>query len=187
MITTAFIVEIIVIGFFTSIWIIIAIFRIAPIESSELLIVIDMFKPFSGLLFIITMIIFYQLGWLVNYISGFLANIFYEKRRRKTIFSEENLDYSDVRTTAYQYASGRFLVELTLDRNVVRLSRSGVFNFMLISISIFSFGNRFIIFGAVALFVGILCLAQYHDRFNSYYKRMIESYNTIVNIKNTHQ
>jgi hypothetical protein len=54
----------------------------------------------------------------------------------------------------------------------VRIARSGILNFLLIALVLFSFGGQAMSFGLIALLVSFGCVPLWRSMFRTYYRRM---------------
>jgi hypothetical protein len=178
MTTTAIIVEMLIIGFFAFIWLLLLIIRIAILDTSDFNYLFYKFDGWATPLTLFAIAFFYQLGLLVNWMSGLLVKIIYEKKLRNSIFEKDNLQYRPVKIVVDQLGSSEIHRVLRDDVSIVRLSRAGVVNFLFIAILLFSFNQ--IIIGLIVILFSILCFFQWHTRYVRYYLRILEAYKTIL-------
>jgi hypothetical protein len=122
----------------------------------------------------------YQLGWLMNGLAHALVALCFDKPIRDALFQREKLTYEPVRATVYQKASPELRGDLATDRTVVRLSRAGALNFLLIGVLLATFGRPWIPLSALALLCAISSALQWLCRYRRYYRRMISAYKVIV-------
>jgi hypothetical protein len=179
MTTTSFIVEILVVGSIGSIWFLLFFFGFSLADPKDVIDVLVKLKEWSGLITIGVIGLIYQLGWLIN---GFSYGILYPcfgKRMKESIFKKKQLNYNIVRGLVYQKASDKVRSDLDMERSIIRISRSGVFNFGLISIALLINGSSFIKFAPVTVVLFIGCSFQWYYRFTRYYVRMIDFYEVI--------
>lgn len=174
------IIEIIVIGVFSLIWISLLLIRVSVLDISHIHSLATSYSSLSPLILVIGMVVSYQLGWLINGFSYAITVIFFEKKIRDKIFDDENLKYEPVRASVYQKASSDLRSDLGTDRSVIRLSRAGAVNFFFISLTMLLFGG----FISHLSFIPFLCFVgsglQWYFRYKRYYKRMIASYKVIM-------
>jgi hypothetical protein len=178
--TTAFIAEILVTGFFSTIWIFILIIQAFNIQIMPLSESLLKYKDFSTILILILLIIWYQIGWLINNLGTAIIDAPFGFPYRNKYFKENKLDYNIVRETFYQYSSADLKNDLGLDRTIIRLARGGIINFSLIFITLLPFGGVFVNSSLVFLFLAIGSCFQWRYRYKRYYKRMITSYKMIL-------
>jgi hypothetical protein len=179
MATTTAIVEILVIGIVGSIWVIFFITGIFALPLDALVHFMLKLNDWSGLITFLLIGILYQLGWLINGFSYGILRLFLEKRIRSNIFSQKKLEYRKVRALVYQKASDKVREDLNVERSVIRLSRSGIFNFFLVSTALLINGSTFIKFVPISLVLFAGCGVQWYFRFIRYYNRMIDEYDVI--------
>ena len=178
MATTSAIVEILVIGVIGSVWLILFLSGISAIHLDSLVDYMLKLKDWSSLITFLAVGIIYQLGWLINGFSYGILNII-EKCIRSKMFKQKKLEHRKVRALVYQKASATVRDDLKVDRSVIRLSRSGVFNFSLIFVALLLHRIPFLPLLLLLLFVVTGCGLQWYFRFVRYYNRMIDEYDAI--------
>lgn len=176
--TTALIAEILVIGFFASIWILLLLLRISIVElpSGEFL---AMAANWATPLLVIGLAVYYQLGILINGLCWVLEIFTIRKIIRNKIFSQATLDYNEVRTTVHHHASGYLQNEIMFDRAILRLTRAGALNFFIVAILMFTWGGHSALGGLLVITLSFWCLLLYVFRYKSRYKRMIAAYRVL--------
>jgi len=179
MATTAVIVEILVIGLIGSIWLVLFLSGISVLDPDSVYDCMVRLKDWSGLLTFLVIGLIYQFGWLINGFSYGILRFLLTKRMRDKIFEQRQLEHRNVRALVYQEASDKVRQDLDVERSVVRLSRAGMFNFLLISIALLINGSPFVKFAPFSLILSIGCGIQWYFRFARYYNRMIDDYDTI--------
>lgn len=183
MATTALIVEILVIGILGLVWIILLVFQFSDLDINQIGKILSGLKDWSALYTLLFIGVIYQLGWLINGLGFLFTNGLFEKKIRNKMFEEAKLDYHAVRPTVYQNASPKVCSDMALERSIMRLSRSGIINFFLISVALILNGDSIYIFFPIALVLSFGCYAQWRYRYKRYYKRMIESFRIIITDK----
>ena len=168
--TTTIIVEVLIIGFFTAVWLLLACLRFSLIEIVSVKSFLSQTGPWSTSLFFIAAIVLYQLGLLMNLVSHKLTKPFGQKPLRDQIVSGK--DYEIVRATVFQKGSSEILRDIVLYLSFVRIARSGILNFLLIGLVLVSFGGRATPFGLIALLVSFGCIPLWRSMFRTYYRRM---------------
>jgi hypothetical protein len=98
---------------------------------------------------------------------------------RERIFKKRERNYNIVRGLVYQKASDKVRSDLDMERSIIRISRSGAFNFGLISISLLINGSPFIKFPLITVVLLICCSFQWYYRCKRYYNNMIDFYEVI--------
>ncbi len=177
--TTSLIVEILVIGAFALVWVILFAFRAFCLDISAIQKWLIVYKDWSAVVALIGIVVSYQLGWAVNQLSYFLAGLTFNKPIKSYVFKDQYQNYDMIKTTVYMKGSP-FVVEKVKERlSVVRLTRSAFINFFFISVALFCLNNREI--GNIAvgitiiMFLGALFIYYLYCQqiFNSY--KVIES------------
>lgn len=179
--TTAVIVELLIIGLFTSFWVLLLCLRFSEFD-------LDVFKnqfsqasDWSAPLIVIAIAVFYQIGLLMNAVSYRVTKKLASQVIRDEIIPDVNYEF--VRATVYQKGSADLLRDLGLYLSFVRLARSGTLNFFIIAISISLFGGRWIVVGIISLLLAIVTFFVWRNVFNTYYKRMKFAYQVITKEK----
>jgi hypothetical protein len=180
MATTPIIVEMLIMGVFASVWMFIFAERCAILQVDQILELLVKGKDWSAAILFVSMAWCYQIGWLINTSCHGFAILFLERRIRNPIFERASLQYEHVRATVYQKASADLRSDLGLDRSVVRLSRAGVLNFLLIGLALLFYCPPIRLISVVSFFFSLLCVLQWRQRYIRYHKRMIEGYRIII-------
>ena len=179
MATTTLIVEILVVGIFGLIWISLVLLKATAFDASQLVKILYNLRDWSVLITILMIGIIYQLGWMINGLSFGISNFLFEKRIRNRMFLKEGLKYEVVRPTVYQDGSEKVFSDMAVERSVMRLSRAGYLNFLLIAIALLWNGGSFTKFFWIALILFMGCFFQWRQRFRRYYIRMITTFKVI--------
>lgn len=192
MATTAVIVEILVAGFFASLWIALALaIPLFPDRPPSL--PLTEYGRWAGIVLFAYTAVCYQLGWVVNWFSYYLLKERTISSIRARAFSEEALDddeYERRRTLVHQHGSDSLLGELRVELSVVRIARSGVLNYSLLFltgvVAVLSRGDawhldqigawlRWVMLGLPLLGTWV-CGFQMSGRYRNYYQRMATAY-----------
>jgi len=178
MATTAIIAEMIVIGFFTLIWICLGISALYPCLKTTIYAQLVVLKDFSAFVTGGVIIVCYQFGWLVDAFSYWLYEVSLEKWFKKKLFNQYNYDL--VRATILVHGSQQVNSDIAVDRSVVRLSRAGVLNFCLIGVACLFIDSPVHLASGFSFFLTILSAYLWYERNKQYYKRMIAAYCIII-------
>ncbi|MFA5804263.1 MAG: hypothetical protein WC879_06435 [Melioribacteraceae bacterium] len=170
---TSLIVEMLIVGIIACCWIVLFLFKLSIIDFTDILNQSIKWQNWSALITIVLTAIFYQVGWMVNWMGSSIVSLFLEKRLMDKVFVDSKKIYPTVRANINQKGSDNLHRELNLDRGVIRLSRSGIINFLLLSIALCLLGYYKIFF--ITLFCFIVCTLQWYSRYNRYYNRMFEA------------
>ncbi len=187
MATTAFLIEILVIGFFGTLWMILLIaFVLAGGDIPR----VDLatLEDWSGLFLFAYMAICYQLGWIINWISWEVFNRTSIQKAREKAFGKpiEERAYERRLLAVHQVASEAIISRIRSDLSVIRLTRSGTINFG----SLFLVSTLVVVFRTDAWnlaergwwvpwalltvpFLGaLICWRQALKRYDKYYQRI---------------
>lgn len=177
MATTSLIVEIIVIGAFALVWVTLFIFKFFGLDVSLVSEWLVLYKDWSTVIALISIVVSYQLGWSVNQLSYFFARNTFNKTIKSRIFKDEYENFDSIKATVYMRGSP-FAVEKVKERlSVVRLTRSAFMNFLLISIGLFTLEKWEA--GFVTLGITIILFIQASDMYSLYCKQVFNSYKAI--------
>ena len=185
--TTAMIGEVITIGFLAAIWIILIILPITNITiDSEIL---ENLFPYINvwviLLSFVVLLLFYQLGWIINGLCYYLMEHITEARRKERIKSEARIEssisYRQIRVFVYQHASQSLLTELNTDRAAMRIARTGILNFTLIAVALILFPGINAIYIIFPLAFAIMSIIESLRRSDRFYQQVIDSYCMLKN------
>lgn len=177
MATTALIVEIIVIGAFALIWVVLFTIKFIGLDISLLSDWLVLYKDWSTGVVLAAVVISYQLGWSVNQISYFFARKTFNKAIKLKVFKDEYKNFESIKATVYMQGSS-FAVEKLKERlSVVRLTRSAFMNFLFISIALFTLNNWQM--GLAALFLTIILFVQANDIYSLYCNQIFNAFKVI--------
>lgn len=192
MATTALIVEIIVIGAFALVWVLLFIIKFSGLDLSLISDWLILYKDWATAVVLASVVISYQLGWSVNQLSYFFARKTFNKTIRSRVFKEEYKNFNSIKATVYMQGSP-FTVEKIKERlSVVRLTRSAFLNFLLISIALFTLEKWQV--GIVTLVITIVLFIQANDMYSLYCNQIFDAYKVInlnqekpnqIQVKNT--
>ena len=178
MTTTTIIVEMLMIGFFAGIWVILACLRFSLVEVVSIKAFLSQAGPWSTSLFFVAAIVLYQFGLLMNLISHKLTRPFGQKSLRDNIVPGKSYEF--VRATVFQRGSDEIMRDIVLYLSFVRIARAGIVNFFLIAVLLFSFGARARPFAMIALSLSIGCMPLWRSMFRTYYRRIGFAYSVVA-------
>lgn len=104
MATTSLVVEMIVIGVFALIWIILFAFKCFGLDIPTTLTWLSHYKDWATGIVVISIAIAYQLGWSVNRLGYLIARNTFNRTIRKNVFKNEYENYELIRTTVLMKA-----------------------------------------------------------------------------------
>ena len=179
--TTNLIVEIVIIGFFSLIWL--GLIILSQLDSNILEIINDKYaliKDFPMILVTILLIASYQIGWLINALCHWSIRVLWIYLIRKPKFRKEELDFNEVRAAVYCNAVSHTIDDLLTDRYANRIARASILNFAILSIVIIIYYSDFKIIGFVCATIAILSIFLSIHLFNRYHKRLISTYKHLM-------
>jgi hypothetical protein len=158
--TTSIIAELLIIGFFNIIWILLFSVRLSLVDIDSLKHLAASVQSTPALMVIAALS--YQLGVVMNGISHKLTKRFGQSQYRSQI--SRDVPYESIKMKVRQDGSDEMNRTLNVHLSVVRLTRAGIINFFLISIAMFSFGGKIALAGIVILFIRCCVLSDGEER-----------------------
>jgi hypothetical protein len=172
--TTALIVEVLVIGAMTLIWLIVlfAAFLPSP-NSAQMAQLASLIREASPLLALPALALTYAVGWITNFCS---ERLFFFRHRIRDLRFGGATRYETAKLLMLQRGSDNLVQEVLADRHVIRLARGGVMNFTLLAITLSIHGLRG---RTLAWPLALLCLvlaalsfAQWRKKYCSHYESL---------------
>lgn len=178
MATTSLFVEIIVVGALAEVWFFAFIAAMQPVGTiSALLARLVSLGPLNTVVAGVLLAVTYAVGWVVNFAAERSFKYLFEAKVRDQMFGGNAASYREARAVVFQKGSSELLQDLILDRHIVRIARSNVFNFALIGVALLLNGRRFqsgplaAVFGACVV-LAFLSFAQWRTRYESHYSKV---------------
>lgn len=180
MATTSLIAEIIVIGSFSLVWIMLFTFKFLGLDITALSDWFLTYKDWSTAILVALIVICYQLGWIINLVSSFIAGQTFGKRIMLRLFKGIAVNDNEmemIRATVQMKSSGYLQGRMREDLSVLRLSRSALINFFLIGVGFIMIGN---LTGAfISLGIALISFLHAWYIYKRYYSRMLHAYQII--------
>jgi hypothetical protein len=173
--TTSIIVELLIIGFFTLVWILLFSVQLSIIDVQTLKQVLPFLQSTAG--FLVISALSYHLGLAMNSLSLRLTKRFGQSKYRNEIAPGTN--YEVIKTKVRQDASDEMNRTLTLHLTFVRLMRAGIVNFALLTIILFTFPWRIAALGFISLFICLASFIGWRDAYRRYYRRIAFAYREV--------
>ena len=185
--TTLF-VEILIIGTISEIWLFLILLSFISFDPNTISFIIDSIYKLSAFLIIPYLSITYSLGWLVNFISERIFKKFFQKKFRDKIFSDAGYDYYNARGLLFQKASSDVMQDFRFDRHILRISRSSVVNFSLITISLLLHYDKIstsilLLCVLISTSFVIVSFYQWKVKYKSNYSKMLGIYKVVKDVK----
>jgi len=181
--TTSLFIEILIVGSIADIWLGLFLLTFFPIDLANLSFVVNTLVKFSTFLAIPFLAITYILGGLILFVSEQILNPFFQTRFKHKFFSNAKLRYGDVRATFYQKASEQVIEDLKFDRQIIRISRTSVLNFLLLTIGLIPHLKVYpdvAMYGIItSLLFMVFSFWQWKERYELSYKKMLDTYHVL--------
>ena len=170
--TYQLIVEIIIIGGGSALWVSPLFFEIFPL--TEILNKLKPYDSFQLFFVIVSVAIFYQMGWIVNWLSTKITMAIL-KNKRKIAMGHGLEDYkTNFRPKLYQFGSEALLGELSKEISEMRICRANCLNAFLIILCSPFYGNSGLRVGSVAFITFLLLAYQVYKIHIGHYKKLNE-------------
>lgn len=171
MTTTAVLVEIIIVGYTAFIWIIL--FLIDKLSLSNL----NNIKEFIPLITLFSMVIAYQIGWVIDYLSHMIFYYFLGGRKIKRKYIPDGKFFIR-HNLICQKGSPEAQNTLKIELGIIRFSRSGIINFFLIGIALTLYLQSWIAW-LPFIIISVGCIFILRNRMYHYYERLEMFYQLI--------
>jgi hypothetical protein len=178
MATTSLFVEIIVVGALAELWFLALIAAMQPVGTiSALLARFVSLGPLSTVVVGVLLAVTYAVGWVVNFAAERSFKYLFEAKIRNQMFGGDAASYREARALVFQNGSSDLLQDLVLDRHIIRIARSNVFNFALLGTALLLNWRRLqsgpltAVFGACVV-VASLSFAQWRTRYQAHYAKI---------------
>ncbi|MDU9048602.1 MAG: hypothetical protein Q3M30_07105 [Candidatus Electrothrix sp. Rat3] len=175
--TTSLIVEVLVGGFVALVWVFLIIIKAYGIDCTELDEFIVKYKDWSSVILFSIMAISYQLGWLMIHLSYLATHSTIIIPIRKIIFGDKHEDYRTIKNKVYCNSSSELMSGIEKDRSVIRLTRTGLLNFIIFSVVLVVYQLWWL--SLTSLIISIICFMQLKAVYFSLYKKLNDSHSEI--------
>ena len=172
--TTSLIVEVLVGGVTTLIWVCLIIIKAYGIDYPEIDAFIAKYKDWSSIVLFLIMAFSYQLGWVIIHLSYIATHKIIIIPLRKKIFIDNYENYRTIKNKVYFKSSSDFMAGIEKDRSVIRLTRTGLVNFIILSVVLLFYKLWWVALASFA--ISVICLMQLRNVYLSLYKKLNDSY-----------
>lgn len=143
-------------------------------------------KDFIPLITILLCSITYTIGWIVNHVAESLFDPLFQHRFRSELEEKNGISFFTVRAYVFQYGSEQTLNDIKYDRQVIRIARANCFNFLIMSMVIFSycFIKQLCILLPLFFFLFTILAScgaffQWKSRYQATYKKFYQIYSAL--------
>jgi hypothetical protein len=178
--TTLVFVEMLIIGFFTAIWLVLFLWHLSEytFQMEAVKDWISKTEDWVTPILLIAGAFFYLLGLLMNSLSHSFMGIFLPTEKTdKAIHSRETFALEV--TTVYQKGSADLIRYLESSLTFLRLARAGFINFLLIAIMLTPFGQSLKFFMLLSVAISFGCFLMWHERQILQYKNLKYAYQIV--------
>jgi hypothetical protein len=175
--TTAIIVEILIIGLFTSFWLFLLGLRVSLFDFESIKSLASQIGPWSTPLLALAAAIVYQLGLLMNSVAYKITKNVAKLELRDNAVPDKSFEY--VIAFVHQNGAEDVVREISLNLTFVRLARSGIINFFLIAVVMFLFGGKLALAGIFPLLLSIVSFPIWRLKYARHYRRIATAYQVI--------
>lgn len=177
--------EVLVTGVTASIWIILLVLRLMYPEQIILQKLMEIVNSISMGNLLVVSITMYNIGWVVHHLSELTLDFFGQRRYRNKLYADEK--FYSMRAVIFQYGSQSTMDDIRFARHVIRISRSNILNFGLLTLVFLYYipiNKRFFLIAAIgSLIVTILSVLQWVSRYKATYQMFLQIYDAIVDQK----
>lgn len=177
--SNSFMAEVLAAGFFAFIWIALLIIKPLTPESLWTVQTLDTFKDYAPVILIGLLITWYSIGWLVNLCSYELFEVSYFTKYKQRLAGsiKEHRRWS---TLVHHHANQSLRAELSEDRRIMRIARTGALNFFFLAGALLTIKavDPWLALLPLILAVGSCC--QSIQRGRRYYNAVKDFYNHIA-------
>ena len=175
--TTSLVVEVLVGGFVTFLWALLLLCKIYNIDYALIQESVLLYKDWSSLILFSVMALSYQLGWVMIHVSYLFTTFIIVTPLRKKVFGSSYNSYREIKNRVYFGASNELAVGIEKDRSVIRLSRTGMLNFLMLAIILVLYKLWWL--AGIAFAIALFCLLQLRDVYTSLYTKIKHCHATL--------
>lgn len=181
---TALVVEIFVGGLTAQIWLLLALYIIYEPDLDILTELMVQFKDYSGLLVFVYVGLTYVLGWIAHFLGESTLDLLFQSRFRDRLFAKKGIDFFLARTEIFQNGSSGTFADIQYDRQLLRIARTNLFNFLIISFIFIIYAIRYkslfyLPLVVVSSGIAFLCFIHWKLRYTATFKKMLDMYTLI--------
>jgi hypothetical protein len=182
--TTDLLVEYLVIGSISDIWLLLAILAFSPVTPRFLSAMTDSASKLSTLLVVPFLAFTYTLGGAVNFAASLLLKKTMQDRYRNAVFQKVGVSYYEARGLFFQEASEDVISRVRSQSHLIRLYRSSVLNFALLAIVCLFYVGAYPISSTIgATIFGLIAVSSFfnwRDRYESNFDQMVDVYEILL-------
>lgn len=120
----------------------------------------------------------YQLGWVMIHLSYIATNKPIIIPLRKKIFGDKYKNYRAIKNKVYFNSNSDLMSGIEKDRSVIRLTRTGLLNFIILAIVFLFYKLWWLAFAA--FIISMISLMQLRMVYLSLYKKLNDSHSEII-------
>lgn len=178
--------EILVTGVTACIWIVLVVVRILFPHTMIQQKLIEIFHSLSVGDLLVASIMMYNIGWVVHHLSEIILDGLFQTKYRRKLYKDE--EFYVIRAVVFQVGSQSTMDDIKFDRHILRISRSNVLNFVILTfVSLWYIPIHKKFFITSTILCGVIALVsffQWKNRYQSTYHKFQKIYNAIENQKN---
>ena len=171
------IVEPLVIGLVSFVWIGLVLLRFCDADTACVVGEIGGHRAVAGLVLLAVAL---QVGWLTKIVADGVFLVLVGRRVKAPIYQAAGVKYEDARLLVYEKASADVQADIALDRTVVRLARCGALNWLLIAAAWLVYDPFLWPLSVAFLLMSGLFAVQAYLRFVRYHSRIVRAYGLIT-------
>ena len=177
--TTALVIEILVGGVVSVVWLAMIIFALPGVSLSQLQVYFEQVKDIMPVIAFGSVGFMYFWGWILHLVTEATIDRWQVKFRDK-LYKSNDTNFFEARNYLFIFGSNSIIADIEFDRHILRIMKTGILNFIMIALcSLLHLKQNpavFITLIVATLAISIFLIFQWKKRFISTYKKIQGSY-----------
>jgi len=185
--TGALVVEVLLAGAMSFIWILLLVIRIIEPSAEQINAAFNVISTASAIFLTLFAGVSYVLGWAISYLAETIFDPIFQTRFRDKYFGDLGLTFYKVRSRVFHNSPNHVIKDIEYDRQLIRIARSNSLNFLLIAIITISFDFQCDVaikltrtISLLSFVFGVLSFFQWRYRYKSTFYKFMDLYNGLI-------
>lgn len=185
-IISSLVIEVLLAGSVASIWIILIFIGVLEPSQNAIDNLLASLSHVSSFFLLIYIGLAYVIGWGVSFLAEITLDPLFQNRYRDKYFGEQKISFFTVRSLVFQFGSNEVISDIQYDRSLLRIVRSNVFNFLILSITLITllatkkYDARVLITTmTISLVFSVVSFFQWKFRYKATFKKFMNYYEVI--------
>ncbi len=187
MATTALVIEILVGGVVSVVWLMLIVFALPGVSLSQMKIFFEQVKEVMPVIAFASIGIVYFWGWLLHLVTEATIDRM-QVKFRDDLYKDNNSNFFEARNYLFIFGSNSVIADIELDRHILRILKTGILNIFLIALCSLLHVKQnptlFLGVTAATLATVVFLTFQWKIKFISTYKKILGSYELYLRDKN---